>query len=547
MRVKKSIILLVVLITLTPMISVFGMTIPSEIIVNANYWDADVGVRAGDTIYYDIDQLVLPPEAEPEDVTLPDFAGNQIFLKIETIYEDFIFPDTTGTLVFYAAGLLFGEDETFTVGEGLLAVDYIIPAGAATPGVAVRGVPHFNGTHDPPMVFAINDAWTTHQTMLEAIGFTVTNGASTFSISFVNNTGSISAEWRKSDGILTHVLFDDVVFQDLNLTDATLELSLDRVDYNPLPVTVGDYVEFVADIANADVTGTGDLYESINETSISSYLDDLASLEGKVFQKLIVDQVEGLYYSCSIYMYNFETEQLEKIVENVVYNGFLGAVQASYDPFYYALASPEVITADGPSYTLIPFIAPFITPDWEIYEGHMMLYDTFLGNYVEEILQMISIDPDYMVYNTLAGSFDFVKKRDFYYLQQALNYDVEENYDYTTSSFSISLPSLILPGMAYDDGYQLKINEEGYICYTETGIPAAIAVRADVEFAAYDTGTGTGTGTLEVHVDFKLRNPLYNPPELIKGGIFPGFTWLVALPALFTIAVAAIVFRKKNK
>jgi hypothetical protein len=72
-------------------------------------------------------------------------------------------------------------------------------------------------------------------------------------------------------------------------------------------------------------------------------------------------------------------------------------------------------------------------------------------------------------------------------------------------------------------------------------------VRADVEFESYYTGNSSSTGTLEVHVDFKMRNPLYNPPELIQGGIFPGYTWIVAIPALFGITIVGVVYRKKKK
>jgi len=547
MRTKKSLIFLIVIITLTPIISVFGTTIPVETTVSANYWDADVNVQAGDTIYYDIDQLVLPPEADPEGVTLPDFAGNQIFIKIEAVYENYIFPDALGTVIYYAAGLLFGEEETFTVGEGLLKTDFIIPAGAATPSVGVMGAPHFNGTDVPPMVFVVNDAWATHEFMLEAIGFTVTNDASTFSVSLVNGTGLINAAWRKSDGVCTHIIFDDIEFMGMNLTDTTIELTLDRVEYNPLPVTVGDFVEFTADIANVDVTGTGDLYSSINQTSLNSFLDDLASLEGEVFQKLIIDQVIGLYYSCSVYMYSFETEALEKIAEDIVYNGFLGVVQASYDPFYYALSSsPEALIPEGPSYTYFPYFAPFVTPDWEIYEGHMNLYDTMLGVYVVDILELFSIPTDALTYHALGGGFDFVQKRDFYYLQEHVTYDVEENYDYSSSIIISAF--LGQPDMVYDDGSRITVEEEGYICYTSDGIPAAIAVRADVELAYYDSASpASGTGTLELHIDFKLRNPLYDPPELIQGGIFPGFTWIIAIPAIFAVAMAGVVYRKKKK
>ena len=144
----------------------------------------------------------------------------------------------------------------------------------------------------------------------------------------------------------------------------------------------------------------------------------------------------------------------------------------------------------------------------------------------------------------LDGGFEFEQKNNFYYLHQDLTYDVEQNDDYSTSGFTISL---LPPEMVYDVGLQLTITEEGYICYTETGIPAAIAVRADVELAIFDTATSTDTGTLEVHIDFKLRNTLYNPPELIQGGIFPGFTWIIAIPSIFAVAVIGIVYRKKKK
>ena len=512
---------------LSPALSVMGTTVQEQTQVVPQDFDSSVGVVAGDTLYYNIDQLVLPPEANPPNVTLPDFAGNTVYVKVMWVDETHEFaPSVEGTYINFALGLIFEEDETITVGEGLVSTDYIIPAGSATPSVVLGALPHWNSTFgDGPALFFINDDYATHSALLGAIGFTITDTVDTYSVTFVNGTGEISGTWRKSDGICTHLIYDDIFFMGQDFTGFTFEISLDSKEYNPLPVSNGDVISFDVDIADISVTGTGDLFAAINQTDLNSVISEADALVGETMMSIVVTDVKGCYYMADMYFRNFETGVLEKSAEPIVFNGFFGSITSGDEPFY-----------GGIPHGFSEAMAPAITPDWRIYEGYMILGDTIVGVYMDELMDVLDPPADELIFHAIEGGFALKQKGGYYYFQEAASVQVENNLTIGT----------VMPEVAYDTGATYTLEENGYICYTDTGIGAAIYIRAAIDIEVYDSSTSFDTGTIHGEVDFKLRNPNYNPPEIINNNILPGFTWFIAIPTILGLAAIGLIIRRRR-
>lgn len=524
---------------LSPVLAVVGSTNNSTtILYDSEDFDSDIGIDAGDTLYYTVDQLAFPPGFTIPDVTLPDFTGSTLYIKVTHIDEDYEFAlGFTGTEIHYGLGLIFNDDKVFTIGAGLTATDIIIPAGAGTPAIEMNGLPHWNSTlGSSPALFFINDDYAHHTFFLEALGFTVTDTVDNFHAIQTNETtgGSIEGNWRKSDGICTHLLIDDIAFGPADFTDVTIEVSLDKVEKRPLPVTAGDVIEFTSDLI--DVSVSGDL---INDTTLSMINEQIAAIksayENKVLMKYVVTDVEGIFYMCDVYFYDNLTDTLVKSEYPTVFNGFVGLIWDTYDhdPFYNVVVATA---GKGPSYNFFPGPGPFVTPDWDIYESEMNLFDSLLSDYAADILGIVSL-PDYLTYHAINGNMELASKRDFYYFHEILNIQIEE--DLMTSSF-------VIPEMVYDTGSIYSIQEEGYVCYHESGIGAVIRVKADFSVEVYDDGTAFDTGILNVDVDVKLRNHDYDPPEIIGGGILPGFNWIIAIPTLLGIAAIGLIAKKRK-
>jgi hypothetical protein len=523
---------------LSPVLAVVGSTNNTTTIVyDSKDFDSDVGIDAGDTLYYTLDQLAFPPGFTIPDITLPDFTGSTLYIKVSHIDEDVEFaPGVIGTEVHYGLGLLFNDDKVLTIGAGLTATDIILPEGSGTPAIEMSGLPHWNTTFgSSPALFFINDDYAHHTFFLEALNFTVTETVDSFHAIQTNETsgGSIEGNWRKSDGICTHLLIDNIAFGPADFTDVTIEITLDKVEKRPLPITAGDVIEFTSDLI--DVSVSGDL---INETTLSLINEDIAAIkaayENKVLMKYVVTDVEGIFYMCDVYFYDNWTDSMIKSDIPTVFNGFVGLI---WDSYYHIPFEPVITTpGKGPGYSVFNGPGPFVTPDWDIYEAEMNLYNTLLSVYAVDILELIS-PPDYLTYHALGGNMELISKQDFYYFYEALNVQIEE--DLLTSS-------PIIPEMVYDTGSIYSIQEEGYVCYHETGIGAVIRVKADFEAEVYDTGTMYDTGIMNVDVNVKLRNHDYDPPEIIKGGILPGFNWIIAIPTLLGLAAIGLIARKRK-
>jgi len=228
MRMRRIFILFTLLILSLPILSINGTIKNEKEIIIPTDFNSDIGVLAGDTFYYNIDELILPPDIEIDNVTLPDFSGNQIFVKVLFIDENYQYDLTTfGTAIHLSLGFKFAKDTTFELDFSLLSTDIVIPEGAATPSITSIGNPHFESTPDlAPTMFFLNNDWDSHATLLEGLGFTVTNDANELSAIMFDGAGVITFTWRKSDGALTHLMVEDILFLGADFSDMTLDISL---------------------------------------------------------------------------------------------------------------------------------------------------------------------------------------------------------------------------------------------------------------------------------------------------------------------------------
>ena len=530
LRLKNKIIVFAaMLLMLTPLLTVIGTNNVADPVVTPNTFGDDVGVTAGMTIKYDINELAFP--AIPN-VTISDLAGNQLYVKVMSVADKDFGSGVIGKWINYGMGLIFKTDETITIGEGFTALDLVIPTGSATPAITVGGVPHFNGTI-PTSFFFLDDSWALHELALEAAGFEVENNVDDFTAHIAIGDGAMTANYRKSDGILAGIRIEDIYIMGMNYTDMIFDLAIASTETKGLDLTVGQEIELVADIAHLAVEGTGDIYSMLNTSMIDSYTDEIASMEGQTLLKYIITDIEGLYYTADVYSYDFTTESLVKAVDEYLFTGFLGGLETGISP----LSGVGVIPTD--------IYAPVITADYDIYGGYLVLLDTIVGVYLEDILAVLPMTAtgfDFTV-NTIDGTFGVEEKKGYFFLKEL----IDVNIDITTVLTFPTPEGFLNPMVDPTIDINTVLHQEGWIAYSESGVLAGIRVKADVDLTITTdyTISGMPTGTVSIDFDFKIINPDYNPPDPIKGGIFPGYTWLVAIPALLAVAAIGLIKRRK--
>jgi len=525
LRLNKLIIVLALVLTLSPVLAVVSSTQQATPIQLTDYNDT-VGVVAGTTIKYNIDTLTLPPM---DNLTIGDLSGNQLYVKVTAVEEDHEFDiSVVGTMVYYGLGIIFTKDTTVTLGEGYTAIDIIIPAGSATPAMVVEGVPHFNVTpFDSPALFFLDNGWTEHELALEAMGFTVTNGADTLEASWENATAGslVSFTWRKSDGILTYLHIKNSDFVP-SLPATEVELTFISAEVKGLALTVGQIIELNAEIAYLNVDITGDMIPTDNLTEISKMEEDVAEMQDQTIVKFVITDIEGLYYTAETYLYDNMTNSLVKQPKESIFLGFLGGIQVSD----FSIAG---------DYDYIPLFAPAITTDYDIYTGYMVLANTLVGVYLDDLLAFVPELESYGIkVNNIDGSFSVLEKRGYFFLKESLTLDVDVD-------LVVELTKATDPTISLD----ISATQEGWIAYSNDGILAGARMQTTIDISIntdFSTFSGTSTGQVVINFDFKLVNPNYNPPDPLGGGIIPGFTWFVAIPAIFAAAATTVILRKRK-
>ena len=549
MKIKTSYIVIIALLVLSPLVSLTRSAVQEETVIEANNWDSGVSVVGGETIYYDINQIAYPAGMIPDNFTIPDLEGIQLFVKVGAVFDDFEFwdgpdPDDeiVGTLINYGFGLKLTEDLIFgfDITELPNLITATIPAGSATPAVFMNGVPHFNFTFAGPSIFVLNDDWAEHEVMLEDIGFDVTTTTEELTIGLVNGTGQISATWRKSDGILTHIILDNLYSNVLNLnaTGFTIEATFDSMEMVPLDIYPGMVVNLNAAELEYTLETTGNFSDEFDTTildEINSYRDEMLD---QTVVRIIVDDVMGIYYKCSIYVWNPEDGALWRLPVQVIFNGFLFNI-----PAYDYLDTP--LLYDDHYEVAAPGAGPFITPDWDLYEGQMLLMKTGIDIMLNDVLDIVLPgEEDYTQYSSQA-SIDLVKRGNLYYYEVAAS--VEHEFNQTASplpEFAFEVADF------YDAGFYQKANATAWLAFSKTGIIAGFGVEGTIHHEQYDDD-GVGDlyeGTADLSINIRIVNPEFNPlpPDEAGGGFIPGFTWLIAVPAVLGVTLLTFISRKKK-
>jgi hypothetical protein len=522
---NKVIIVTVLLLVLSPIVAIYGAAVPDTETFTPNNYGDSVGVVPGHTIKYTINELTLP---EMDNLSITDLAGNKLYIKVLAV-ADHEFPGSVmGELIYYSLGIMFTTDEIVTLfGTGSpLDPQFVIPAGSATPAITMTGVPHFNVTEGySPSLFFLDDGWSFTNVALSSAGLTVTEDTT-----MLRATGTgIELEWRKSDGILTDLSLDDVETPFGNFTGITVDLSLDTVELVGASLTVGQEITLQADIANLDISVSGDISTLLNESTITSIEDEINVIEGNPFITYEILDVEGLYYECSVSSYDFVTHSLVEANETYVFNAFLGNIPTTISPIY---------ASKGPAVVDFPIYAPIITNDWDIYGGYMVLLNDIVDIYLDQVLDLL-VDIPEVTFNNIEGSFKLLEKDGFNYIQEEINIDLDAEI-----SDVVMMSTNYVPQEDLTFSVSAVLQEEAWVAYSSTGVIAGarlvLGIDASVELNA------VSYGTVAVDFDFKLRNLDYDPPDPIDGNIIPGFTWLVAIPALIGAAAVGLIIRRRK-
>ncbi|NHK32355.1 MAG: hypothetical protein FK730_13460 [Asgard group archaeon] len=536
MKSNKLIVFVAILLFATPLFAIKGTTNNNNdsIVYSPTDFGDSVSVVAGTTIKYTINALTLPPI---EGVTIGDLTGNEIYIKVTAVQDGFAYDEATGPIIYYDAGLIFTNDVSFTIGEGFTAIDLLIPTGSATPAIGLRGAPHFNLTmYDEPCFFILDNGWALNKLILENfLGFDVlVDDTTELSVKFDNGTSSYAEmTWRKSDGVLTYLHIEDVILMDmLDFRDTEVEITYKEDQVKGLDLTIGDEILLNTEISYLNIDGTGEMYSMLNQTDIAEIESSFAEMEEQTMMKFEILDIEGLYYTANVYMYDLETQSLV-LTGTSLFCGFLGGIQA---------VGPRPLYEGGVT-TNVDVVAPVITTDYDIYTGYMILMDTIVGIYIDDLLAVITdLSSAGITMNSIDGDFEILEKKGYFFMKETMDVDMDFEGALTI------LPDQLTLNVDPSIGIHAIIAEEAWVAYSENGYLAGMRMIMDVDVEIttdYVTITGLPTGTISLDLDFKLVNPDFNPPDPIGGGIIPGFTWLISIPAILSIAAVGLIRRKK--
>ena len=326
------------------------------------------------------------------------------------------------------------------------------------------------------------------------------------------------------------------------MTGLTFDLSLASSEMKGVTITVGDTIDLNAEVASMLVSGSGDIY-SMFESNITSITSTINDLQEKTLVRFKVTEVSGLRFTCDVSVYDFETQSL-KLLNTTRFNAFMGSIPLMDYIYDKSFDLPTMSTEMAvPSMLSIPLFSPIITPDWDIYNGYMILSDTLISIYLDDFLDLLTASTTITQLDSLIidGNMEMTEKRKYTYFTQSFGLDVTADLGSLLGDFT--------PETTISLDAHITVTENGWTGYHEDGFLAGMRTQVDVNVElSSDYGTDTNlvpTGTVTVNLDIKLVNPNYNPPDPTAAGVIPGFTWLVAIPALLGVAAIGLISRRK--
>ncbi len=359
----------------------------------------------------------------------------------------------------------------------------------------------------------------------------------------------------------------------------TLEITFNRKKHNPLPDEILDEetIALEMDIATFSYEAT-DFFD--NNDDFHDWFEEIEDLvddaEGEDIFEFEVKDVEGCYYKTDISVY--DGNNLEEMEDPIWWNGFMGSPshidewgEGSWEDWQIYPYSV---------YGIIPYIAPGITPDWNMWQASTLSISSPL-----EILEKAITSSDAEdALGDLGITFD-----DF-----DLAFEIRENrafkFFYFTGEVDFVFDSTEYQDWSSEDleepYAEIKVTVEMWLAYTRQGLIAGMAVdlsleanfeefpfSSDYNYESYEYETMYDDGSIRLELNTKLKNKdfesLPDPatlPEYIQettsessstgefsfessssGGPIPGISSsLTLIPVLMVLAAISVLFKRRR-
>lgn len=552
---------------------------------------ADADPNPGDTHIYNITTAEFPLDVilDAEGIGLTGtFEGSQIFVKMlrdESSPE--IPPDVFHVGMFFVLGgdltVNFQPNfENYTDIPSELR-EIIIPAGLAVPigdfpsWIAGSGFwPENNDTDNEDDYFipfyAENFDLLAAAVLLEG-GTVVSNTELELTLSWDevqdDDIITLTMTWRKSDGLLTE--FSITTTDGSQTITGTAEYVETKNRPLPSDIAVNSTLSYAVSEAELDLEVSDFLrsvlsgdpsdpdYEPFNAALMEA---EVAAMRGKTILEFTINSIDGVFYNGTPRIYDEKTDNLTTPVDWVVINGLTGAIWDSADSDDDDEGeSLGLLQEEDEEMELPGFIAPAITPDWELWSGVVDGAGAMIGT---ELLAFIrSSDFEDLLLEGMQSGEDPLPLT-------GLDYDVDLGVAWTTEG-SIHYASAFVDFSgaieAHDVDAGLKINVKaefeatGWLAFQTSGIFAGAGISATgdldgkVEVGGMEGTIEGSVNTLEIAIKNKDVSTTLNEPANPGGEkhpeepsesseTIPGFTVLWILLPLIAVPLIA---RKRRR
>jgi len=348
----------------------------------------------GDNFIYTITDYLQPTDTElfPELANIPP-ALNSSLLVIKLL-------SLNSNNTYISSGyFVLGNETIIALPENpILNTSLILPKGAASPfPFIMRGDLDFEGNNSGLPVFLSLD-WTNHQTVFEAMNYSVSQTATEFYITTTVNGLSTelttTTSWDKSTGYLNEL---ELVFTSSGNERGRLKLEFVEKVNVPLPLSGGDVLEYYVQTARssakfkslADSTGLSATVFNILDNTFIAVTANIVGLTGQKYASFRIKNIDGCFYTAETTLMHMLESSHSGTPTDVLYNAFLGMpdVYPGFDNIDFADYNtlPSVIPTLpmflGRVPAIIPVI-PVITPDWTMWEGYLDSMDVTVNDLV---------------------------------------------------------------------------------------------------------------------------------------------------------------------
>ena len=541
-------------------------------------------IKPGDTVYYKVSKYNFPLTdllaGQQSSIDLSkvqlDLTGSQIGVKVMTtdsatgVYlldvfailgKDVVVPFPANTDP--AVTGIFGDSLTVPAGVGL-------SIGAMLPGSNLVTVVTTGGSNGGIPVYIEPSHTSDYKSYLDSQtvsggSLVTTDGTDTFQTvySVTDSSGSltITLVWFKTGN-------DAGFFKSFDLTgtvpnaqnqnvNVQFTFAFDHRVNNPLPTEITSGTQQLLQVENAgfdmswDGTYFNDAFSGFNQTDYNNARSQLQGMIGKDFMKYTFGGTNGMYYKSSLDLFDPSTNGYNNAFKDVWFDGFTGT-PSSYDPS----CAPNCINYNSLTGILIPFLAPGVSPDWDIWQANMNTYQA-LSDIVTKTLTSSSVANslgDYgLSVDTLTNLMQLRSQDQFKYFYNELNAKV--SYDASQGlSDSAHRPS------GFDGTEKASIDATGNVwsSYSDKGLIAGYGVQFNVtlsvtNFPLASTSSQRGSGTFTFGVVLKIRNDAFSSLPDGKnagvggGGLLPGVPGFEMVPVLMVLVGIPLISKRKRK